>query len=125
MGYEQETLEKVTKARAAAIAPATRARRRGEGRERAHGTLRRLFAVAENYPDLKANQNVLQLQEELTSTENKIAFARQFYNDSVITFNNKTRCSPPTSSPTCSTSSRGVLRGARGRQAPCRRSTCT
>jgi LemA protein len=58
------------------------------------GTLKTLFAVAENYPDLKANQNVMQLQEELTSTENKIAFARQFYNDSVLTFNNKVQTFP-------------------------------
>ena len=48
----------------------------------------------ENYPDLKANQNVISLQEELTSTENKIAFARQFYNDSVLTFNNKIQTFP-------------------------------
>ena len=58
------------------------------------GTLKTLFAVAENYPDLKANQNVMQLQEELTSTENKIAFARQFYNDSVLTYNNKIQMFP-------------------------------
>ena len=53
-----------------------------------------LFAVAEDYPDLKANQNFLQLQEELTATENKIAFARQFYNDSVLTYNNKIQMFP-------------------------------
>jgi len=52
-------------------------------------TLRSLFAVAEAYPDLKANQNMLALQEELTATENKIAFARQFYNDQVMGLNNK------------------------------------
>jgi LemA protein len=57
-------------------------------------TLRSLFAVSENYPDLKANQNFLALQEELTSTENKISFARQFYNDSVMTFNNKIQMFP-------------------------------
>ena len=50
-------------------------------------TLRSLFAVSENYPDLKANQNFLALQEELSSTENKISFARQAYNDSVTTYN--------------------------------------
>jgi LemA protein len=52
------------------------------------GALKSLFAVAENYPDLKANQNFLQLQDELTHTENKIAYARQHYNDSVLSFNN-------------------------------------
>jgi len=58
------------------------------------GALKSLFAVAENYPDLKANQNVSQLQEELTSTENKIAFARQLYNDVVMYFNNKVQTLP-------------------------------
>ena len=57
-------------------------------------TLRSLFAVVENYPELKANQNVLSLQEELTSTENKISFARQFYNDSVMSFNMKIQTFP-------------------------------
>ena len=57
-------------------------------------TLKSLFAVVENYPDLKANQNVLSLQEELTATENKIAFARQFYNDSVLTYNNAIQMFP-------------------------------
>ena len=51
------------------------------------GTLGRLFALAENYPDLKANQNMLQIQEELTSTENRIAFARQAFNDAVTAYN--------------------------------------
>ena len=58
------------------------------------GTLKSLFAVAENYPDLKANQNFMQLQEELTSTENKISFARQFYNDAVMAYNNKKEMFP-------------------------------
>jgi len=57
-------------------------------------TLRSLFAVSENYPDLKANQNMLALQEELASTENKIAFARQFYNDSTMTYNTKVQTVP-------------------------------
>jgi LemA protein len=56
--------------------------------------LSRLIAVAESYPDLKANQNFLALQEELTSTENKTSFARQFYNDSVLNYNNKTQMFP-------------------------------
>ena len=58
------------------------------------GAIGRLFAVAENYPDLKANQNFLALQEELTSTENKIAFARQNYNDQVLFYNNKIQMFP-------------------------------
>ncbi|HJW74328.1 MAG TPA: LemA family protein, partial [Thermoleophilia bacterium] len=58
------------------------------------GALRQLFALVENYPDLKANQNVMSLQEELTATENKIAFARQFYNDSVMTYNMKIQSVP-------------------------------
>ena len=58
------------------------------------GALSRLLAIAENYPDLKANQNFLALQEELTSTENKIAFSRQFYNDSVLQYNNKMQMFP-------------------------------
>ena len=58
------------------------------------GALKSLFAVVENYPELKANENVMRLQEELTSTENKIAFARQYYNDSVMTMNNKTEVFP-------------------------------
>jgi len=57
-------------------------------------SLKSLFAVVENYPDLKANQNVLSLQEELTATENKISFTRQFYNDSVLTYNNKIQMFP-------------------------------
>ena len=56
--------------------------------------LRSLFAVVENYPDLKANQNVMSLQEELTATENKIAFSRQFYNDVVMDYNNSTSMFP-------------------------------
>ena len=59
------------------------------------GALGRLFAVVEAYPDLKANQNMLALQEELSSTENKIAFARQAYNDAVMAYNNGGRRSPP------------------------------
>ena len=57
-------------------------------------TLKSLFAVVENYPDLKANQNMLALQEELTSTENRIAFARQHYNDSTMTYNNAIQIFP-------------------------------
>jgi LemA protein len=58
------------------------------------GALGRLFAVAEAYPELKANQNMMQLSEELTSTENKVSFARQAYNDAVMTYNNKREMFP-------------------------------
>ena len=58
------------------------------------GALRQLFALAEAYPDLKANQNFLNLQEELTSTEDRVAYARQFYNDSVLKYNNKIQSIP-------------------------------
>ena len=95
MSYEQETLTNVTKARAAAIDAGKQGPQAVAQAENAlTGTLKTLFAVAESYPDLKANQNVMQLQEELTSTENKIAFARQFYNDSVLTYNNKIQMFP-------------------------------
>ena len=95
MSYEQETLTNVTNARAAAISAGDRGPQAQAQAENAlTDTLKSLFAVVENYPDLKANQNVLSLQEELTSTENKIAFARQFYNDSVLTFNNKVQTFP-------------------------------
>ena len=78
----------------------------GGGGERAHRRAKSLFAVAEAYPDLKANQNFLQLQEELTATEDKVAYARQFYNDSVLTYNTKIQ-QFPTDGPrrACSTSS--------------------
>lgn len=95
MSYEQDTLTGVTKARSAAIeagkaGPEAQAQAENVLTE----SLKSLFAVAENYPDLKANQNVMSLQEELTSTENKISFARQFYNDSVLTYNNKIQMFP-------------------------------
>ncbi|GBD07500.1 hypothetical protein HRbin21_01329 [bacterium HR21] len=86
MQYEQETLRQVIEARNQAVAArgvAEAAQREAE----LSGALGRLFALFENYPELKANQNVLQLQEELTSTENKIAFARQFYNDVATKYN--------------------------------------
>ena len=91
--HERQVLENVTKARQQAvdvsgIADTARAE------SILTQALRQLFAVAENYPDLKANQNMLALQEELSSTENKIAFARQFYNDSVMTYNVKTQQIP-------------------------------
>jgi LemA protein len=93
MSYEQEVLENVTKARSQAM-QATGPAEIGKAENMLTGALKSLFAVAENYPDLKANQNVSQLQEELTSTENKIAFARQLYNDMVMAFNNKIQTVP-------------------------------
>jgi LemA protein len=93
MSYEQEVLENVTKARAQAMS-AQGPKEQGQAENFLSETLKSLFAVAENYPELKANQNVLSLQEELTSTENKISFARQLYNDVVMAFNNKVQTFP-------------------------------
>jgi LemA protein len=95
--HERETLEAVTKARNIALAAARTAGANPGDPAAMHqlsqaegaltGVLGRLLAVSESYPDLKANQNMLALQEELTSTENKISFARQGYNDSVMDYN--------------------------------------
>jgi LemA protein len=95
MKHERETLEAVTNARnmAQQVAGAG-AGERGKAEGLLGQALGRLLAVAENYPDLKANQNFLALQEELTSTENKISFSRQYYNDSVLRFNNKIQMVP-------------------------------
>jgi LemA protein len=86
MKYEQETLEKVLEARAKALG-ARSVKESAEAEDLLTQSLGKIFALMENYPDLKANQNVLRLQEELTTTENQIAFARQYYNDLVMTFN--------------------------------------
>jgi len=91
--HERETLEKVTQARAAA-ANAQGVQERAQAENFLTSTLKSLFAVAEAYPDLKANQNFLRLQEELTSTENKIAFARQFYNDATMQYNTRLQTFP-------------------------------
>jgi LemA protein len=91
--HERETLEAVTKARQMAI-DAKGVAEQAKAENMLTSTLRSLFAVSENYPDLKANQNMLALQEELASTENKIAFARQFYNDSVMKYNTKIQTVP-------------------------------
>jgi LemA protein len=88
MGFEQKVLTDVTNARAAAVAAGAQGPAAQASAENAlTGTLRSLFAVVENYPELKANQNVLDLQEQLTTTENQIAFSRQHYNASVLDYN--------------------------------------
>ena len=95
MKHERETLEAVTNARNLAQQVASSgagARANAEGN--LSSALSKLLAVVENYPDLKANQNFLALQEELTSTENKIGFSRQYYNDSVLKYNNQAQMFP-------------------------------
>ena len=95
MDFEQDVLTKVTEARANAIAagsqgPAAQA----QAENVLTGALRSLFAVVENYPQLKANENVLSLQEQLTTTENQISFSRQHYNATVLDFNNAIQTFP-------------------------------
>jgi LemA protein len=87
--HEQETLDAVISARNAAVAAPDTPEAQSKTEGALTGTLRQLFALGEAYPDLKANQNFLALQEELSSTEGRIAYARQFYNDSVLGYNNK------------------------------------
>jgi LemA protein len=95
MKHERETLEAVTKARNLAVKAASAgAAKRGEAETELSSALGRLLAVVERYPTLKANENFLALQEELTSTENKISFSRQYYNDSVFKYNNQTQMFP-------------------------------
>ena len=98
MKHERETLEAVIAARNTAVssldaakadpANAEAIRKLGESEGALSGVLSRLFALSEAYPDLKANQNMMQFQEELASTENKVAFSRQAFNDSVLSYNN-------------------------------------
>jgi LemA protein len=91
MNFEQETLTRVVEARSAAVsaqsAGPTNAGAAAAAENMLTGALRQLFALVENYPDLKANQNVLELQEQLTTTENQIGFSRQHYNSSVREYN--------------------------------------
>jgi LemA protein len=91
--HEKEIFEKVAEARNAAISAKT-VPDQAQAENQITGALRQLFAVVEAYPDLKANQNFLALQEELTATEGRIAFARQFYNDTVLSYNNKVQQFP-------------------------------
>jgi len=93
MKHEKDTLEAVIKARQMAI-DASSVAEQAKAENMLTSTLRSLFAVSENYPDLKANQNMMALQEELTSTENRIGFARQHYNDSVMNYNNRVEMFP-------------------------------
>ncbi len=86
--HEKETLDAVIKARNASVAASTPGEQ-AKAENILEGTLSRLFALSEAYPDLKANQNFLALQEELTATEGRVAYSRQFYNDSVLDYNNK------------------------------------
>ena len=93
--HERQTLEAVIQARNTAVSAVGKGvgeQSKAEGG--LSGALAKLFAVAEQYPNLKANENFLALQEELSSTENKISFSRQFYNDSVLQYNNKTQMAP-------------------------------
>jgi len=91
--HESETFQKVTEARSNAM-NAQNVKDQGQAENMLSGALKSLFAVAESYPDLKANQNFLMLQEELAGTEGKIAYSRQFYNDSVMKFNTKQQVFP-------------------------------
>ncbi|MFC1950965.1 LemA family protein [Chloroflexota bacterium] len=95
MTHERETFEAITNARniaQKAVGQGVGAQSKAEGE--LSGVLSKLLMVVENYPDLKANTNFLALQEELASTENKIGFSRQYYNDSVMHYNNKTQMFP-------------------------------
>jgi LemA protein len=98
MDFEQETLTRVIEARGAAVSAAQAgpagAAQQAQAENFLTGALRQLFALVENYPDLKANQNVLQLQEELTTTENQIGFSRQHYNSTVREFNTSIQTFP-------------------------------
>jgi LemA protein len=104
MAHERQTLEAVTQARADAMAGLSAAQaspgdpvamqKLSQGQNALTAALGRFTAVAEAYPDLKASQNMMQLTEELTSTENKVAFARQAFNDAVLTYNNRRQTFP-------------------------------
>ena len=85
--HEKEAIKEVTEARKALVS-ATNLEKKIKANSQLESALKSIFAIAENYPDLKANQNFLELQKELTTTEDKIAYARQFYNDSILTYNN-------------------------------------
>ena len=95
MDFEQDVLTKVTEARANAIAAGAQGpAEQGQAENMLTGALRSLFAVVENYPQLKANENVLNLQEQLTTTENQIGFSRQHYNATVLDYNQSIQTFP-------------------------------
>lgn len=91
--HEKEVFEKVTQARASLVS-AKGAEEKAQANNQLSQALKSIFAVAENYPDLKASQNFMELQEELSDTENKIAYARQFYNSNVVNYNTKLKVFP-------------------------------
>ena len=91
--HEKELFEKVTAERASLVS-AKGAMEKASANNQLSQTLKSIFAVAENYPDLKASQNFMELQEELSDTENKIAYSRQFYNSTVLDFNTKLQVFP-------------------------------
>jgi len=93
MTHEKETLENITNARSRAMGAGS-VGEKAKAESELSGAMSQFYVVVENYPDLKANQNFLALQEELTSTENKISFSRQSYNDQVLFYNNKTEMMP-------------------------------
>lgn len=93
MNHEKETLENITKARSEAMGAGS-VGEKAAAESNLNNAMGQFYVVVENYPDLKANQNFLSLQEELTSTENKISFARQAYNDQVLFYNNKIEVIP-------------------------------
>jgi LemA protein len=93
MKYEQDTLQKVVDARSKAMA-ASGVKETAEAQNALTQSMGRIFALMENYPELKADENVLRLQEELATTENQLAFARQYYNDVVMRFNTKREVFP-------------------------------
>ncbi|MEM4244836.1 MAG: LemA family protein [Candidatus Nanoarchaeia archaeon] len=93
MKHERTVLENITKARSAMM-KATTLSEKAKHSDTITNALKTLFAVAENYPKLRANENFMMLQEELSGTENKIAYSRQFYNDSVMVFNTKIKTFP-------------------------------
>ncbi len=92
--HERETLEAVINARNRAISAPDGSHEQAQAENSITGALRQIFALSEAYPDLKANQNFAQLQEELTSTEDRIAYSRQFFNDSVLKYNSKIQAFP-------------------------------
>ncbi len=96
MGHEQKIMKEVTEARKALlkVIPSKDMKSKMKAGDALQGALKSLFAIAENYPNLKANENFLQLQKEISAIEDKVAYARQFYNDSVLGYNNLCKTIP-------------------------------